>query len=231
MKSMTNSSLSTLSFNMTLSIYNVTTEFVEENLISVKQALQTYFEDEIVKSIKIYSMSVVDLTDFLNMTIPGISFLCGLVLYTDTKQPEQFYKRIVNKINSNQFNSSLFLDGSGNSSDIFNNAIFDDQPIASKAFLFQVEDDQNVEVGVDDFLLPNIDIIVQPEERPPEWWVFIYLLIICITVKYCSCKFKLVDFCYIFPSADEREQIQQPHLSPLPISSRLSNPTSSPRSP
>ena len=198
-----NLSLGTLTFNMTISVYNITLKSFEtrreDNLLIFTDAVKEYFQSELVKSITIFSILELDVFRYMNQTIPGISFLCGLVLQnSQALQPEAFYEEVIGFINENQFDNSMFHNTFENTSDYFENAIFNTSPIASKSFLFIESDD-----GVDkDIFTPGVEIIVQPQEQPFEWWLLFYLLVLFLVIKFCSCNFKLKDLYQVFPAVN-----------------------------
>ena len=199
---------------MTLSIYNITLKSFEmrreENLLTFMDAVKEYFQNEFVESVTIYSVSALD--KYMNVAMPGISFLCGLILqnYNNLK-PEAFYDKITRIIDENQFDISMFHNENGNVSSIFENAIFNESPIASKSFLFVEKD-----VVDADLLQPDIDIIVQPEERPFEWLFLFYLFVLFLAIKFCSCEFKLKEFCSICPEINPPIIIDEINTSPSP---------------
>ena len=200
-----NLSLGSLVFNMTISIYNITLKSFEtrreDNLLIFIDAVKDYFHSELVKSITIFSILELEVFQYMNQTIPGISLLCGLILQnSQALQPEAFYKEVIGFIDENQFDNSMFHNTVGNTSDYVENAIFNISPIASKSFLFIESDD---EYGVDrDLFMPDVEIIVQPQEQPFEWWLLFYLLVLLLVIKFYSCNFRLKDLCHVFPAVN-----------------------------
>ena len=175
-------SVPTLTFNMTLSMYNITLNSFnmkrEENLLTLKNAVKNYFNNEIVKSVKVFSVSSSEFSWHLNSTIQGVTFICGLTMYdSNNLQAEAFYNQIVDAINQSRFDLSMFHLNNENTSDIYQDVIFDEPPVASDTFVFKDKDD-------DDFLQPNVDIIVEPQSQPIEWFL-IYLFALFIIIKFC----------------------------------------------